>query len=330
MSGFEKIIGNEELKEYFAHVIKTGTASHCYLLSGEEGTGKRMLAASFAAALQCSSSGERPCGVCRSCRQAESGNHPDIIYVTHEKPGTLGVDDIRKGLVDDIVIRPYAGPYKIYIVDEAEKMSVQAQNALLKTMEEPPEYGILLLLTTNSGVFLPTILSRCMELRVKPVTIQQEAAYLKEHGIEGEKAEMLMCFTRGNIGKAMRMASTDSFSSMIALIMNVLKNGSSMRVEQMLDAVSSLGTYRLDIYDCLDFMRMWYRDVLILKATADVNLLVFKNAYSDIKKTASRCGYDGIQIVLEGIEKARRRLDANVNFELTIELLLLTMKEQHA
>lgn len=330
MKGFDSIIGNEGIKEYFAHVITTGTVSHSYILNGEEGTGKRMFAAAFAAAMQCSSPGERPCGVCHSCRQAATGNHPDIIYVPHEKPQTLGVDDIRKGLVDDIVIRPYSGPYKIYIVDEAEKMSVQAQNAMLKTIEEPPEYGIILLLTTNSSAFLPTILSRCMELHVKPVTMAEEAAYLKERGIEEEQADTLLHFTRGNIGKALRMASSDSFSSMIALITNLLKNGSSMSLEQMLEAIAQLETYKIDIYDCLDFMQMWYRDVLIFKATADINLLLFKNAYSDIKKTASRCGYDGIQIVLESIEKARRRLDANVNFELTMELMLQTMREQHA
>lgn len=330
MKGFDSIIGNEGIKEYFAHVIATGTVSHSYILNGEEGTGKKMFAAAFAAAMQCSDPGERPCGVCHSCIQAATGNHPDIIYVTHEKPQTLGVDDIRKGLVDDIVIRPYSSPYKIYIVDEAEKMSVQAQNAMLKTIEEPPEYGIILLLTTNSSAFLPTILSRCMELHVKPVTMAQEAAYLKERGIEGEQADTLLHFTRGNIGKALRMASSDSFSSMIALITNLLKNGSSMSLEQMLEAIAKLETYKIDIYDCLDFMQMWYRDVLIFKATADINLLLFKNAYSDIKRTASRCGYDGIQIVLEGIEKARRRLDANVNFELTMELMLQTMREQHA
>lgn len=330
MKGFDSIIGNEGIKEYFAHVITTGTVSHSYILNGEEGTGKRMFAAAFAAAMQCRAAGERPCGVCRSCRQAATGNHPDIIYVSHEKLGTLGVDDIRRGLVDDIVIRPYSGPYKIYIVDEAEKMSVQAQNAMLKTIEEPPEYGIILLLTTNSSSFLPTILSRCMELHVKPVTMAQEAAYLKERGIEGEQADTLLHFTRGNIGKALRMASSDSFSSMIALITNLLKNGSSMSLEQMLESIAQLEVYKIDIYDCLDFMQMWYRDVLIFKATADINLLLFKNEYSDIKKTVSRCGYDGIQMVLESIEKARRRLDANVNFELTIELMLQTMREQHA
>ncbi len=101
--------------------------------------------------------GVEPCGECHSCRQALSGNHPDIIRVTHEKPGSIGVEDIRGQVNNDIVIKPYYGPYKIYIINEGEKMTVQAQNALLKTLEEPPAYGIILILTANAGALLPTI-----------------------------------------------------------------------------------------------------------------------------------------------------------------------------
>lgn len=330
MFGFDNIVGNDGLKAYFSNVIDTKTISHSYILSGEEGVGKKMFAKAFAMAMQCSGEGEKPCGQCHSCKQALSNNHPDIIYVSHEKPQTLGVDDIRKGLVEDIVIRPYSGPYKIYIVDEAEKMSVQAQNALLKTIEEPPEYGIVLLLTTNASAFLPTILSRCMVLQVKPVTLKQEEIYLREQGIEESQIETLLHFTRGNIGKALRMASSEYFSSMIVLVTNLLKSGSSMGLEQTLLTIEQLESCKIDIYDCLDFMQMWYRDVLIFKATADVNQILFKHAYSDIKRVASKCGYDNIQKILEAIETARRRLDANVNFELTMELLLQTMREQHA
>ncbi len=330
MCGFDDIIGNDGLKSYFSNAIETKTVSHSYILSGEEGVGKKMFAKAFAMAMQCTCEGKKPCGECHSCKQALSNNHPDIIYVSHEKPQTLGVDDIRKGLVEDIVIRPYSGPYKIYIVDEAEKMSIQAQNAMLKTIEEPPEYGIVLLLTTNASAFLPTILSRCMVLQVKPVTLQQEEDYLRVHGIPNNQMESLLHFTRGNIGKAIRMASSEYFSSMIFLVTNLLKSGSSMGLEQTMLTIEQLESCKVDIYDCLDFMQMWYRDVLLFKATADINQIMFRHAYSDIKRVASKCGYDGIQKILDAIDVARRRLDANVNFELTIELLLQVMHDQNA
>ena len=169
MFGFKDVIGHAHLIEHLQSAISMGKVSHAYIFDGEKGSGKNFLADIFAAALQCENSEIEPCGSCTSCKQAEGRNHPDIIRITHEKPNTISVDDIRQQLCGDIMIKPYKGPYKIYIVDEAEKLNVQAQNALLKTIEEPPAYAVIMLLTTNAESFLPTILSRCVTLHCKPV-----------------------------------------------------------------------------------------------------------------------------------------------------------------
>lgn len=155
MPDFKDIIGHEEIISHLKNAVRLKKISHAYIFDGEEGAGKNLLAQTFAQTLQCEKGGEDPCGVCRSCKQAVSSNQPDIIYVRHEKPGSIGVEDIREQLCGDIQIRPYSSPYKIYLIDEAEKMTVQAQNALLKTIEEPPSYGVIFLLTTNSESFLP-------------------------------------------------------------------------------------------------------------------------------------------------------------------------------
>ena len=149
MPGFKDIIGHKREIEHLEKAISTGKVSHAYIFSGEKGTGKLTLANAFAMALQCTGEGEKPCGTCHSCHQAASGNHPDIIHITHEKPNSIGVDDVRDQLVGDVQIRPYNGKYKIYIMPDAEKMTVQAQNAILKTIEEPPEYAVIILLTDN-------------------------------------------------------------------------------------------------------------------------------------------------------------------------------------
>ena len=128
---------------------------HAYILAGEAGMGRKSLAHAFALTLLCEKGKSQPCMECHACKQVLSGNHPDLIHVTHEKAGSIGVDDIREQVNDTIMIRPYSSYYKIYIVDEAEKMTIQAQNALLKTIEEPPSYAVILLLTTNSDGFLP-------------------------------------------------------------------------------------------------------------------------------------------------------------------------------
>ena len=132
MSGFSDILGNERIKEYFKRTLERGQISHAYILTGEAGMGRKTLAKAFAMTLLCDQNREgsigEPCGVCHSCVQFLSDNHPDVIYVTHEKEG-VGVDDIREQLNGTALVRPYSSPYKIYIVDDAEKMTVQAQNA---------------------------------------------------------------------------------------------------------------------------------------------------------------------------------------------------------
>ena len=106
---------------------------------------------------------------CHACKQVLSGNHPDLIYVTHEKPASMGVDDIREQINDTIMVRPYSSQYKIYIVDEAQKMTVQAQNALLKTIEEPPAYAVIMLLTTNQDAFYRPFFHGCVQLKLETI-----------------------------------------------------------------------------------------------------------------------------------------------------------------
>lgn len=126
-----------------------------------------MMASLFAMTLQCEKHGVEPCMECPSCKKAQSQNHPDIIYVKHEKPNTISIDEIREQLINDVMIKPYSSPYKIYIIDEAQKLTLQAQNALLKTIEEPPAYAVVMLLADNPDALLPTISSRCVQLNLK-------------------------------------------------------------------------------------------------------------------------------------------------------------------
>ena len=142
MAGFKDIVGQEKLKEHMQNAIRMDKVSHAYIIQGELGAGKEFIAKIFAKTIQCERSKEEPCEECRSCKQIDSRNHPDVIWVNHEKPNSIGVEDIRSQVNNDMGIKPYYGPKKIYIINECEKMTVQAQNALLKTLEEPPAYGV--------------------------------------------------------------------------------------------------------------------------------------------------------------------------------------------
>lgn len=328
MAGFHDILGHEQIIAHLQNAIEEDKVSHAYIFNGAEASGKMMLAEAFAMALQCEGEGKRPCLECRSCRQAADHNQPDIIYVSHEKPNTIGVDDIRTQINNDIDIKPYSSRYKVYIVDEAQKMNQQAQNALLKTIEEPPAYAIILLLTTNADSFLQTILSRCITLNLKAVKEDKIEEYLMKHyQIPDYQADICAAFSQGNVGKAIQLASSEEFGELKASVLQLMKRLEDIDLYEMTGAVKQIAEYKLSVNDYFDLMMIWFRDVLYLKATNDVDGLIFKDEVYDIKKQAAKRSYQGIEIILEALEKAKIRLNANVNFDLVIELLLLTIKE---
>ena len=320
MPGFSDVLGHEQTIAHMKSAIEANKVSHAYLLAGEKGSGKKMLAGIFARTLQCEAHGSEPCGKC--------GNQPDIIYVTHEKPGSISVDDIRGQVNGDIQIKPYSSPYKIYIIDEAEKLTQQAQNALLKTIEEPPAYAIIMLLTANEGMLLPTIKSRCVTLTMKPVPLPLIRQYLMEElQIPDYRADICAAFSQGNVGKAKRLALSDSFGEMLEHALHMVKYISEMEPSDLVEDLKKINTYKMDIQDYLDLLTVWYRDVLMFKATCDANNLVFSNELNSIRDKARDSSYEGLECIIKALEKAKVRLNANVNFDMAMELLLLTMKE---
>jgi DNA polymerase-3 subunit delta' len=328
VAGFHDIIGQQQIKEHLQNALSTGKVSHAYIINGEKSSGKEFIAKVFAMTLQCEKGAAEPCQECHSCHQALSGNHPDIIFVTHEKPNSVSVDDIRTQINGDVSIKPYSRPYKVYIVNEAEKMTVQAQNAILKTLEEPPEYVVILLLTTNVNSMLPTILSRCVVLNMKPVADELVRGFLmRQMMVPDYKAEICVAFARGNIGKAKALASSEDFENVKSEALSLLKYINEMELSEIIAAIKKINEYKLEINDYLDIFSVWYRDVLLFKATSDINHLVFREEIQTLRRTAQRSSYEGIERIIEALDTAKRRLDANVNFELTMELLILTIQE---
>lgn len=328
MAKFTDIIGQEQIKEHLQNALTTKKISHAYIINGEKSSGKEYIAKVFSMALQCESDGLEPCQECRACKQALSNNQPDIIRVGHEKPNTISVDDIRGQINNDVAIKPYSSPYKIYIVNEAEKMTLQAQNAILKTLEEPPEYAVILLLTSNVNALLPTILSRCVVLNMKPVADEKVRKFLMEElRVPDYKADVCVAFARGNIGKAKALASSEEFENVKSEALSLLKYIQDMELHEIVAAIKKISEYKLEISDYFDIMAIWYRDVLLFKATKDANHLVFREELGALRKCAQRSSYEGIETVIHALDTAKRRMDANVNFDLVMELLLLTIKE---
>ena len=327
MANFKDIIGQESIKKHLQTAIKTGNLSHAYIINGEYGSGRQTIASALAKTIQCQSKTDDTdaCGVCTSCKQAESHNHPDIKYITHDKT-SISVNDIREQLNNDISIKPYSSEYKIYIIPDANKMTEQAQNALLKTIEEPPVYAIIILLTENCDSLLPTIRSRCVTLTMNPIEKDKICTYLEnKFQLEPEQAQIAANYCQGNIGKAIRFASSSDFIEM--KVLKLLKNLDSMDIASIIDTIKEFSTHKNDINDYLDLMLLWYRDVLMFKVTKDANLLLYSDEYSAISEQATKRDYENIENIIAAIDKAKVRLKANVNFDVTIELMILAMKD---
>lgn len=326
----DDIIGQEHIKEHLRTSLSSRKISQAYLITGESMQGKEFIARIFANALVCETpeDGINPCGKCRSCKQAMSRNHPDIITVTHDRPGTVSVDDVREQIVSDAGIKPYQSKWKIYIMNEAEKMTPQAQNALLKTLEEPAEYVVIMLLTTSKSAMLPTVISRCVQLDMRPVEDGLVKKYLMtEVGIPDYRADICTAFARGNVGKARSLAISEDFEQIKEETIRVLKFVRRMDTSDMIRTLKTLEEYKLNVNDFLDIMMIWYRDVLLYKATMDTDAIVFADEKESISKEAAESSYEGIEKILQVLDKTKNRLRANVNFELAMELMLLAIKE---
>ena len=323
---FQDVIGQEQITGHLQNAIRMGKVSRAYILQGEAGSGKKLLSGIFAAALQCEEGGIEPCGHCQSCKQALSGNHPDIRWVTHEK-ASIGVDDIRLQLNNEIRVKPYSRPYKIYIIDEAEKMTEQAQNAILKTIEEPPEYAVILLLTVNAKVLLPTILSRCILLNIRPVARQAVTKLLTQrHGITEYMAEVAADFADGIPGRAIAYAQSGEFISLKEDVLQVLKRLDTMSAEELYKNVKEWAGRKAELSDMLSLMNLWFRDVLVIKSTKGQGQPVFREEQQELCRQAERMSYRWLEQCMESIEITRQRMSANVNLEVSLEMMLYALK----
>ena len=337
--GFESVIGQKLAVAHLQNALRTNRLSQAYLIHGEKGAGKKALARALAAVLVCEQPADRngllePCGCCPSCRQMKAGTHPDVILVSNERVGaaakttTLGVSAARF-IQSDAALKPYQSSYKIYVVPNAERMSQQAQNALLKTLEEPPAYVVLLLLADNLAAFLPTILSRCITIQLHPAPEKELVRALEECNVRGARALTLARLSHGNPGRCLALADgeAENFRRDLITFMKKLKESDSHKI--LLYAQKLAGdkeTKDTCMDDFLDIGRSWYRDLLVMKSTQSPENLIFQDEIPYIRSTAVTLSYQGLHQSLEAFDDAQRRRKSRENDVQVAELLLLKLR----
>lgn len=333
---FREIIGQQHIKDHLQSSVVNKTVSHAYIINGEKSSGKAMLAKAFTMALMCEAGGSEPCMECESCRKTANNSNLDVINLVkdkNKKTDIIGIDEIRGQVISTMYDKPYNGEKKVYIIDDADKMNVQAQNAILKTLEEPPGYAVLILLTRNASKLLPTIISRCIVLNMRPVEDKVIKQYLRERDrLLDTTIDVITAMAGGNVGKARLMSEDSDFIDFQTKITEILKNIPKSDYRRILDYIEELSKIKSEKrygYDeILDLFTLWYRDVLLYKATGETDNLIFRNEIAEIAKQSVYFSFEAINAVIKMIDDTKSKLISNVNYEAVMEILLINIQEK--
>lgn len=325
MYTFEEIRGNTPLVEQLRRSAASGRSSHAYLFLGGAGAGKRLIANTFAKALQCEGE-KRPCDSCKSCHAFNHGNHPDVIYFQPLKNGkTYTIEDVREQLLETVDLKPFQYEKKIYIIEKADTLNIQSQNALLKTLEEPPVHAVFLLLAERAEAFLPTILSRVVVMKIRPLSAETIADYLMQAGHLAEESHILSAYAQGRIGQALELVEDEGFREMRQDILGKLEALPSMSEGDAYLLAKEFEVYKNDLR-FLDIMELWYRDLLTAKSLREEGYLIQR----DKKDVIFRAAKEPAALLAKkaaAVRTARMRLAQNANFRLTMEVMLMDLKE---
>ena len=321
------MLGNEYIIEQFVRQAETGSLSHAYLITGKKGMGKKELAKLVCLEVFCREKRNgRACGNCPDCKKVLSGNHPDILRIRHEKPHLISVDDIREQVSDTVGIRPYEGGKKIYIIDEAQKMNIQAQNALLKSLEEPPEYVLMFLLCDDERMLLDTIRSRCIMVRPEQIGREVIRAGLEEKGADPDAAQIAAAFSAGNPGRALELAFSEDFRKIYRTVVDLCRNLRTMDAAQRNSIARELAEENKPEL-VLELIEDWYRDLLYCRITGSAEGCIFQGEQSAIRSQASGARPETVSEILAACEECAARIRQNVNKELSFYMLFQKMRD---
>ena len=309
---FGEFLGNERLKDRLSAAFSKGAVSHCYLISGPAGSGKKTLARILGAALQCESANP-PCMSCPACRKALNGQHPDIITVFDPDHRYIPVDMIR-AMSADASIRPNEGRRKVYLI--GQQMQPPAQNALLKIIEEPPPYGAFILLSDNADMLLPTVRSRCVELALSPLSNETLRSALRARNPEaqGHEIDYAVSMSDGYLGRALEQLQDASLPEATVRFLEAFAERSDLELLRLTTSLEK--RKREELQSELD---RWQQ--LIVSALRDPSAA----APSGRRLTEARTQAELLQAV-EALRLALDYLEANVSAAMVCAMLSVKLR----
>lgn len=329
-----RTFGHDKSKRVLQAGIAKGRIAHAYMLSGPIGVGKMTLALDLSRALNCLSL-EKPCDKCKQCNRTDRGVHTDIhvIGVPEDvRDGRhrvlIGIEQIRD-VFRELNLKPYEGSFRVVIVDGAEYFSEEAANSLLKTLEEPPEQVVIILLTADHNIVLPTLVSRCQLLEMRPLSESKIAEFLQtEHSTQVDKAHEIARLSHGIVGWALRAMQApelvEDLMTRLDIVAGVLDASIEQRFSYANDLAVVFATNRWNARRELDLWLAWWRDILLVKH--ELPKLVVNSTRTDfLKRISGILTIEQIIAVLGSIEDTKRILDRNANPRLALENLVLSL-----
>ena len=325
MNGFRDLIGQERAIRLLQRGLKTGRTAHAYLFAGPEGIGKRTAALALAQALNCQQGDavDDGCGACQSCRKITRGLHPDV-QVLEPDGATLKIDQIR-ALGADAALRPYEGKRKVFILQGAEKMTEQAANALLKTLEEPPGWTVLVLLTSTPSALPLTIVSRCQTVIFSAISPDALQAYLVGRGIDHTPARLIVSCSGGSVGRALS-PEIASMGSSRDLFLEELGRGLRDGPAALIDLAERLAKDRDRVRQNLEVLSAWFRDLMVVKVSGRREWLINQDRGEEVARQAEGLPLDDILDSLRVVHGTMDGLTRNANLRLSLEDLLLQLR----
>ena len=318
------VIGQSALLKDLRGLVDSGRGVHSYIFHGPKGGGKRTISSFFAKMILCREK-DKPCGYCKSCRQFDSGNHPDVIKIKDNNKG-IRIEAIRE-MREEIGIKPFQGEIKVYIIEDGDTMNPYAQNALLKTLEEPPEHSVIIILAENVATLLPTIVSRCQRIRVPRLTIAEMATLIKkEIGSTEEEAQVFAGLSQGLPGRGLELARSKEYKQMRQDTLGILERLSRSSLSESISCVDYFMDNRDNIVNILDNIEQWLRDLMVFKYSNGGELILNKDKLTQIHGLSQVFTTQAVQYIIDSIEDSKRKLKAHANFQLTIENLLIRIQ----
>ncbi|NQS99545.1 MAG: DNA polymerase III subunit delta' [Candidatus Omnitrophica bacterium] len=319
---FKEIVGQQKAIDFFRSSVENKRLAHAYLFLGPQGIGKTLLAKNLAKFVNCTQpvKGENHeadcCDQCISCRKIEDSNHPDVLWIEPGKSAKISIDRIR-ALQREISLTPYEGRWKIFIILEAQLMTEEAANSLLKTLEEPPSSSLIILTSTGTSSLLPTIISRCQIVKFSLIAQQRLEEILTQRCNKATNVHFLAAQAEGRIGRALELADQDILDKKNRLIEQICQSRRSSSVADTFEVKN-----KRELANQIRYLLNWFRDILVLKAGLASSFAINADRIEQIKLRANVLSLSELEQVIEKIDQAHRLIRQNVNPKIALEVMI--------